>query len=309
MRPVQQAYRGLALAFAGVIVLSPDALIIRSIDEGPWTIVFWRGVFASTSLILMATVLNRGRIVEACRAVGRIGLVVALFQSGAGTCFVLAITQTEAANVLVIVSTAPLFTALFARVFLGEPIPLRTWVAIGCVIVAVAIVFQGSMPSGRVTGDVFALLSALSQAAASTAVRRAKAVNMLPALSLASVFSATLAFFIGATIPDPSQLGLMALHGLVLAPSALALLTTAVRYLPAAEVSLINQLEIVLGPIWIWAVLDERPGLHAIVGGVIIVATLTIHTLLGVRARRRDVPALVLSAAPSPTGPGQQGET
>jgi drug/metabolite transporter (DMT)-like permease len=281
--------RGLSLSFAGVLVLSPDALIIRLIDEDPWTIVCWLKLFGGISLTVMAYVVSRGHLVRAFRAIGRIGLLIAVFQAVAGVSFVLAVTQTSVANVLVIVAAAPLFTAVMTRLFLHEAVPPRTWVAVVCVVVGVGIVFSGSLSTGGILGDVFAICSALGQAAASTAVRRARAVNVLPALAIAASLSFLLAVAMGAVIPDRSNIGLMAFHGLVLAPGALALLTTAVRYLPAPEVSLINQLELVLGPVWVWAVLSEAPSLAAVVGGIIVGTTLVAHTLKGLRASQVTV--------------------
>ena len=83
--------------------------------------------------------------------------------------------------------------------------------------------------------------------------------------------------------PDPSQLGLFVLTGSLLLPAAIALISTAPRFIPAPEVSLINRLEMVLGPIWVWAIIGEVPTIAVIASEIVILLTLTIHTILGLR--------------------------
>jgi drug/metabolite transporter (DMT)-like permease len=262
-------------------------LIIRSIHESPWTILFWRGLLTATSLTVVAAALWRGRVRDAFRAIGWVGLVVAVFQAGGNLSFVTAVTQTSVANVLVIVATAPLFAAVLGWLVLGEAVPLRTWIAIACVVGAVALVVAGSLSSGHALGDIIALGGSLCSAAAITAIRHARAINMIPAMALAATLCAVLALGVGARIPDAPGRGLILLQGLILLPGAIALLTTATRRLPAAEISLISRLELVLGVIWVWAIIGEAPSITAIVSGVAIAATLTVHTWLGIRSESR----------------------
>jgi drug/metabolite transporter (DMT)-like permease len=279
-----EGLRGVVLAVLGVAILSPDALIIRSIHAPPATILFWRGLLSAIALSVLVSILAKGRPAAAFRAIGRPGLLVAMFQAGGNVSFVVAVTQTATANVLVIVATAPLFAALLSWLILGERVPLRTWLAIGCVVGAVAVVLGGSLATDHLQGDLVALVGSLCSAAAVTVVRHARGVSMIPAMVLAALIGAAAALTIGVGIPEPTDRGLFLVQGLILLPAAIALITTSARRLPAPEVSLISRLELVLGSLWVWLVLAEAPSVFAIVGGVLIIATLSVHTWLGMRA-------------------------
>jgi drug/metabolite transporter (DMT)-like permease len=278
---------GLLLALTGVVLLSPDALIIRLLDESPSTILFWRGVFTAASLTVIVAVMAGGDPRRAFRAILPIGLVVAAFQAGANFSFVVAITNTTAANVLVIVGAAPLMAALLSQVVLREAVPRRTWVAIGCVIVGVTLVFSGTRTPEALLGDSISLIGASCAAAASVTVRRARAVSMVPAMALSAVICSGVALGFGVAVPSPPDMALLAVQGAVVVAGAMALITTAVRYLPAPEVSLIARLELVLGPLWVWAIVGETVPITTIASGAIIGTTLVAHTLLGMRADRR----------------------
>jgi drug/metabolite transporter (DMT)-like permease len=270
-----------------VVLLSPDALIIRLLDESAWTILFWRGVFTAVSLTLIVSVMAHGDPRRAFAAILPIGLLVAMFQAGANFSFVVAITNTSAANVLVIVGAAPLMAALMSQLFLKETVPPRTWVAIACVVVGVALVFSGTRTTNGLVGDMVALVGATCAAAASVTVRRARAVSMVPAMALSAAICSGVALWLGVTIPSPPDMALLAIQGAVVVAGAMALITTAVRYLPAPEVSLIARLELVLGPLWVWAIVGEAVAVTTIASGAIIGTTLVVHTLLGMQAERR----------------------
>jgi drug/metabolite transporter (DMT)-like permease len=281
---------GLLLALIGVIVLSPDALLIRLVDEGPWVVLFWRGAFTTLALTFVLATILRGRLAMAFQAILPLGLLVAVPSTGSNASFVVAVTSTSAANVLVIVGAAPLFAALFSRVFLDERIPPRTWLAIACVIGAVGLVFLGTERPSAHLGNVVALFGALCSAGALTVLRRARGVNMVPSAVVAAALTCVLSAPAGAIIPDRADLALLAVQGSVGA-GAIALLIMAVRYLPAPEVSLIYRLELVLGPLWVWAVLGEAPAPTTILSGIVIATTLSVHSLLGMRAERRAIMA------------------
>ena len=282
---------GLVLAFLGVLVLSPDALVIQSIQESPPTILFWRALLTALSLTVLVAIMNRGNVGAGFRAIGRLGLLVAVFHACATIAFVAALSLTSVASTLVIIATAPFFAALLSRVFLGEPILRRTWVAIGVVIGAVVVVFYGSLQGGGSLGEVIALGGSVASAATITAIRRARGVSMIPAMALAAAICGAVALGFGVQVPDPSQLGLFVLTGSILLPAAIALISTAPRFIPAPEVSLINRLEMVLGPIWVWAIIGEVPTIAVIASGIVILLTLTIHTILGLRVTDAPLPS------------------
>jgi drug/metabolite transporter (DMT)-like permease len=269
-----------------VVLISPDTLIIRLLREDQWTIVFWRALLCGLTLAVTLALWNRDDPARAFRAVGRAGLLVAVFQAAGNGFFVASVTHTSAANALVIIATGPLFAALFSRVVLGEHIPLRTWIVIGCVFGTFLLVFSNGLTVGDLGGSAAAFGGALSNAAMIVAIRRARLVNMVPAIAIGSLFAAILAFSLGAAPPLISDIALLVLQGSILLPIAVGLMALAPRYAPAPDVSLIGRLEMVIGPLWVWAVIGEAPTVPALITGMVILLGLTIHQGLGLRVQQ-----------------------
>lgn len=280
--------KGVLITTAGVLAISPDALLVRLIGADDWTTLFWRGLLSGTTIFLALLILHRGKFVAQVRAVGRTGLWFALLFGGGTILFVFSINETTVANTLFVVSTAPLFAAIMSRVFLGESVALRTWIAILCALVGIAVIASGSFGSGggSLLGDLAALGAAISIAGTFTMARKRRVVSMVPAMALASFVTAL------AVLPfaqpfevapgDPLYIGLM---GFLVIPLGFGLMTLGPRYLPAPEVSLLLLLESLLGPLFVWLVLGENPGPAALIGGAIVLTTLAALNLSSLRAQ------------------------
>ncbi|NKB67577.1 MAG: EamA family transporter [Candidatus Latescibacteria bacterium] len=249
-----------------------------------WTLVFWRG--ALVALALGIFLLWRGGW-TAFRCNGAIGLAASVL-SGVGTVFfVLAITHTKVANALVIIGASPLFAALFSRLFLGEAVPGRTWAAIGCTLVGLTLTVSGSLESGHLLGDACALITGAISAAYFTLLRARPRLDISPIVAGSGVAAALLAAPLAAPLDTtPGDMALLAVLGLIVLPVSFSLIARAPRYIPAQEVGLIMRLETVLGPLWVWLALGEEPPGPTLVGGGLILATLTIHSLVGLRVSK-----------------------
>jgi drug/metabolite transporter (DMT)-like permease len=298
--PLPDHQKGLLLTTLGVLVLTPDSLLVRLIDAEPFGLLVWRGVLQVVGILAILALLHRGRITAPFRAVGRSGLLLAAVFSGSTLFFIVALSLTAVADVLVIVSAAPLAAALFSLVFLGEGVALRTWVAISLALLGIALLVSEDLGSGSLLGDVAAGLCALCIGGSLTITRHARAVSMVPAMALAGVVTAAVALPLalllehGPLLYSGARLGYTLAMGLVVVPISFALITVGPRYLPAAEVGLLMLLETVLGPLWVWLVLSEYPGDLALAGGAVVVLTLAGHAMTGGRRR----PALPAAEAP-----------
>lgn len=284
--------KGLAITTAGVLVLSPDSLLVRLIETDPWTLLFWRGVLMAISLTVVVALYHRSRLPAAFRAIGWHGALSATMFGVSSMFFVLALTHTLVANVLVIIAASPLFAALFARLFLKERVAPRTAVAIATAIAGIAVLVFGSMAGkggGTLFGDMCALGSATLIAGHFTVLRAAgDRADMTPSVALSGVIAALIAIpFATPTAVDAADVGYLLLLGLVVLPVAFGLIAIGPRYLPAPEVGLLMLLETVLGPIWVWLAVGEEPGAYAFVGGAIVIATLALHSLAGLARHRR----------------------
>lgn len=286
--------RGLLLCASGVVVISPDALIVLSVHVDAWTTIFWRGLFTAvgTLVLLGVTALlrghDRGRHTGP-RLAGPHVAAGALFAT-ASVAFIWALDRTGAANVLVIIAAGPLIASVLGRLFLGEAAPARTWVAGAGVVAGLAVIVGSGLGQGRADGDLLALAGATCFAGYLTISRAARPADMTPAIAVGGVGSALAGLVAGADLSiGAGDLLLLLLLGLVILPVSLTLITRATHHLPAPEVNLIALLETVLGPIWVWLALGEAPMAAVVVGGLIVLAAVTIHSALALRAARRPV--------------------
>jgi len=281
--------RGTRLAAIGVLVLSFDALLVRLAEVSAADVIFWRGLFIALSLAFALRVLRGHWPWPAIRGGGRFALLLVALMGVMQVLFVLAILNTRVANVVVILAVAPLFAALFSGLFLGEWIARRTWVAIVLSILGIGIVFGGAIGMGSWLGDSLALMGAVVVGINFTLLRRMPGVSRVALIAGGGLVACLLSLPMGAPTPIPAvSLLILAVMGLVQMPLALVMMTEATRYLPSAEVTLFFTLEAIFGSFWVWAVLGEQPPPATLVGGTLVVATLVMHSWIGIR--REQVP-------------------
>ena len=143
------------------------------------------------------------------------------------------------------------------------------------------ILVSDSLGRPSLLGDGCALLAAFFMSSTLTIVRHARAVNMIPAMAMSGVVGALVVWPLAApTAVTETDLVLLAVMGLIVLPVSFGAVTLGPRYIPAPEVSLMLLLETVLGPFWVWLVIDEAPSALAVAGGAVVVATLAVHSAL-----------------------------
>jgi len=274
----------MTLAAAGVFVLSFDALLVRLAGVSPATIVFWRGLFMALSLTATLWLWRRRWPWQELVAVGQIGALLALGYGVTHIFFVAGVTTTRVANVVVILSAAPLFAAGLSGLLLREWIALRTWIAIGLCMAGIFTVFGGSIERGAWLGDAYALCAALVVAGNFTVLRRTPGVSRLAVVGAGGFVACLLSLPFAQPLPiTPPSMAVLAVMGLLQMPMALVLMSQATRYLPSAEVSLFLIGETVLGTYWVWLLLGEEPPGVTLLGGGLVVATLAGHAWLSLR--------------------------
>ncbi|WP_417514096.1 DMT family transporter [Minwuia sp.] len=284
--------KGYLLTAGGVMALSPDALIIKLSGLSAMSMIFWRGALVGGMLTLLLLLFWRGRFFQQFRAIGKAGLLVTLFYAISNSCFTAANTLTVSANVLVIVATTPLFSAIFASIFLKEHASRRTWIASLIALCGVGLVAGEQVSLNAGLGELFALICVMGIAIVFVVIRSAKEINMLPATALALLITVPAGFF-WFDVPA-TDIGVVAIivGGLFFIPIAYIGITIGPRYLHPAETGLIILLETVFGSLWVWLALNERPTDLGLVGGVIILGALIGNTMIGLHnERKRTAPA------------------
>jgi drug/metabolite transporter (DMT)-like permease len=201
--------------------------------------------------------------------------------------FILSVTQTTVVNTLVLMSTGPFFAALAGRIFLGEHVPARTWIAIAVALAGVLLMFADSLGSGEFAGNLLALGVPVAFAANVVLLRKHRAnVDLVPSVLIAGLFAivvaAPLAWPFTPTVRDLVVLGVM---GMAQVGAGCVLMTVASRYLTAGEIGLLGLLETILGPIWVWLGVGERPAPLALAGGGIVLGALVANAVAGRRSR------------------------
>lgn len=278
--------KGLIITTLGILFIIPDSLFVRLIDAEPLVTVFWRSM-ASGLIILIAVLIFQGlKGFVAIRRTGRAGMIYTLLMGSTSPGFVLAVAYTSVANVVFILATMPVFAAIFSRVFLNEPIKLRMVITMMMVLLGIGIIAYGSGSSEIASwkGDLWALYTSMSFAAALTALRKMKETSMIPAIPIAFIGSAlTIWLFTSPLAIFTQQWPLLLGHGVFIG-AATCLLTLGPRFISAAEVSLLILLESVLAPLLVWAVIGEDPGHWALIGGAVVIAALFISNLLALRS-------------------------
>lgn len=304
MRQLSTHLQGLLLTGFGVLVLSPDALLLRVLATGHWTIAFWRGVLLFAVLAGVIAVLRRGRLIGAFRDVGRWGLLSSVFYGTSSAMFVYSITHTAVANTLVIIAGTPLLAAIMSRLLLKERVAPETWIATAVVIAGIVLVVGEGLARGTWDGDLAAFCVMVMQAGNFTLLRHRKHINMVPATALGGLWSGLAVLGLGLAQPLAVPAGdvpVLAVLCLVVIPVAFGLITTGPRFITAPEVGLLMLLETVLGPLWVWLALGERAGAAALLGGVLVVGTLGVYFALRLRRQARPV-----TQPASPSGRGKR---
>lgn len=280
--------KGLLITLLGVLVITPDTLLLRLIEADIWTLAFWRGLLSGAAVLLGFAALNGRKAPAQMLAMGLPGIWITVTFAFGTLAFLYSVTQTSIANTLFIASTSPIFAALIARFILREHVSLRTWLTIAATLVGIGIIAYGSIGGGigSIEGDIAALGAAISLAITFSIARANRSASMVPATGLAGLLTGLIGLLVAPDIAiareDWIWVGLL---GLVVAPLGFALLATGPRYLPAPDVSLILLLEAVLGPLLVWWVLAEYPGNMTMIGGVIVLGAMAISNLIAARSR------------------------
>ena len=275
----------MGFAFAGIILLSPESLLIRLVEVDRWTLLFWRGTLMCVGLLVASVILARSAAVIG--AIGKAGMLVAVLFGIQTVLFIVSITNTEVANTLVAVSAAPLFAAIYQRVFFGQPIGRRLLAVIAGAMLGIGIMMSGSLGRGNVWGDLAGLGAAAGLGGSFVVIRRHRDRTMVPAMGLGGLVAAFLALPLASPLAaTASDFRYLAISGLAVLPLGFGLLAVAPRYIPGAEVALITLLETVLGPLWVWLALGEVPAPAAVVGGSLVIGALAFNSAAMLRASR-----------------------
>lgn len=269
------------------VAWSTAGLFQRELSVDAPTQLAGRAFFAALGLFVYVCISERGRVRASFRATGRGGVAIVLLLAVSSASFLIALNYASVANVLFMQALAPVIAAALGTM-LGERVSGRTWVAMGVALAGVAVMVGGPGATGHL-GQALSALMALSFAAVLVITRHRRDVSMAPATCLSQVLVVlAVGPFAHPLSADATDVLLLATLGIGQIGLGFVFLTIGGRLIPAGEVALITLLEIVLGPLWVWMFLSERPATATLVGGAVVLAAV----LLQVRGRE-PAPAVV----------------
>jgi drug/metabolite transporter (DMT)-like permease len=289
--------RAVALMVLVTLMWSIAGVVTRQLDAArAFEVTFWRSAFNAVALVLLL-LWRRGPwlLAYALKSGGRTLWLSGVCWSVMFTAFMVALTLTTVANVLVTMAIAPLLTALVARVALGHRLPVRTWAAIVAAGLGIAWMYGAQVSGGdprHLVGVLVALGVPVGAAVNWTVIQHnargaGKPQDMLPAVLIGAVLSAAaalpLAMPLTATAHD---VGLLALLGVVQLAIPCLIAVSLAQVLSAPEISLLALLEVVFGVAWAWLGANEAPPAAVLGGGVLVLGALVANEAAGLRRRK-----------------------
>ena len=281
MNNLTDQQKGSLMAFVAVMFITPDSLFIRLSNVDTWGLVFYRGIIPFFTVFLGMLLVYQLNFFKILFSSGYHGIIYVGTFSLTNITFVLSIQNTNVANTLVMIATAPMISAILGAIFLKEPPDKKTWISIIVTFLAIIYIFFDSLKLGNFYGDILGFITALGLAVGAITVRSAKKKNLVPAAVVGKLFVATFAlFFIESFTLVDKDLFIIPLMCILCVAIPFVLVTIAPRFIPAAEVNLFFLLETIIGPIWVWLIIKEQPSIETLQGGVIIIATIAIHSFM-----------------------------
>ena len=281
MKNLTDQQKGSLMAFVAVMFITPDSLFIRLSNVDTWGLVFYRGLIPFVTVFLGMLLIYKSNFFNILFNSGYHGLIYVGTFSLTNITFVVSIQNTNVANTLVMIATAPMMSAVLGAIFLKEPPDKKTSLSIIISLLAVIYIFFDSLKLGNFYGDFLGLITALGLAIGAVVIRSAKAKNLVPAAVVGKLFVATFAlFFVESFSLIDNDLLIVPLMCILCVAIPFVLVTIAPRFIPAAEVNLFFLLETIIGPIWVWMIIKEQPSIETLQGGSVIIATIAIHSFL-----------------------------
>jgi len=283
--------KAVLLMVAVTLMWSIAGVVTRQLEHArSFEVTFWRSFFTALSLLVILPLLQGRALLAKIRAGGWPLWLSGLCWAVMFTAFMVALTLTSVANVLVTMAISPLLTALLARVFVGYRIPARTWLAILAAGTGIAWMYGSDMQADELAGTLIALgvpiASAINWTISQRSHARGRQVDLVPAVLVGAVLSSL------ATLPlalpfqaSGHDIALLALLGLVQLAIPCALVVVCARILKAPEVALLALLEVIFGIALAWVGAGEVPGRTVLAGGALVIGALVFNELVGWRQR------------------------
>jgi len=263
---------GPLLVFLGALSLSFGGLIVKSFEGATlWQILFWRSLFFSLTILTFLIISYKKKTFKSFYDSGLPGFFGGIILSFGFCGYVFAMYNTTVANTNFIISLQILFLAVFGYFFLKEKISAATLASIILAITGVLVMVGNSLTPGELSGNLAAFTMPITFAILIMIVRKYPTVDMVPAQFVAGVCSCIIGFLLSTKLMiSPNDIFLGFLAGFFQVGFGFIFITIGARTTPSAMVGIIMLCESVLGPVWAFLFVSERPSIFGLIGGAII---------------------------------------
>jgi len=276
--------KGMLMAFTAVMFLTPDSLFIRLASINSWNLIFYRGFIPFSVVFIGLLFIYKTNLIKQTLSNGWRGIAYALVFTITNITFVISIENTNVANTLIMIALAPMLSAVLSFIFLKEIPDKKTWVAIIVTTLAVIYIFFDAIDAGDILGNALGLLTAFGLAVGAVIIRSARKIDLVPSAMFGKLLVALIAFYFSDNLSlVGNDIIIVPLMCVMCVAVPFVLVTIAPRFITAAEVNLFFLMETILGPLWVWFVILEQPSIETIIGGILIIITIAIHSVLSLK--------------------------
>lgn len=277
---------GLLLTAMAALAWSSSGIFTRSVSADLFTLLFTRGLFSGSAVLLFFFLMERGNAFAALKKLRWPALAVAILSAGGMMTGIGALRYGSIADAMVIYATVPFITAGIAYLTIGERTSRSTIIASGIALGGVLVMLLGDGFGGSMLGKGLAMLMTICMASFSVLLRRHRDVPMLPAMAGSAFLCSAFTFWFAAPLSVTAHdLGLIAGFGILQNAAGLIFYTLGSRKIPAAEATLLAALEVPFTPLWVWLLFGEVPGFYTLIGGLIVMAALFGHIINELRGK------------------------
>ena len=279
--------KGVLAVVVTAFLWSTAGLFIKVIDWQPFAIAGYRSLIAALVIVIW---IRKPRFTFSFPQIA-----AALANCATMLLFVVANKTTTAANAILLQYIAPVFTAFIGAALLKEKVRPEHWGAMVAVAVGMVVLFLDKLGGGQLFGNILALCSGLTFSLYFVFLRMQKDGSPIESVLLSHILTAVIGLGISVFLPfpviTPAAIGALVFLGVVQLGVTSVLIAYGIKHVPAVSANLIAVIEPVFNPVWVFLVIGEAPSLNAIIGGLIIIAAVTVSSIIGARRQVTVQPA------------------
>ena len=271
--------KGIIAIVIAALLWSTGGLFIKLISLDAYQLSFYRSIFSALTFV----VLFRRKVFVFNTAV----LLNGLFYAGILILFVVATKLTTAANAIFLQYTAPIYVLIFEPLILKTKLKAINVISVIISFIGMTLFFVGEISPSHLEGNLVALLSGICFAAFLIGIRKSSEEFRVPSIFWGNIFIPLICF--NSVYPefniDMTNFLMVAYLGIFQIGLAYAIFTYSIKRIEGIEAALIAMIEPVMNPIWVYLGYGEKPSPFAILGGLIILSTITIRTIITEKRR------------------------